>query len=82
MSTPYDDAIERLRRAAEAGRPAPAAMAPYLEKVRHSAYRVVDRDVDELRALGLSEDEIFEQTVSIAVTAGLTRLAAALQAVS
>jgi len=57
-------------------------MEPYLTKVRDGAYRVVDRDVDELRALGFSEDEMFEQTVSTAVAAGLTRLDAALRAVT
>jgi alkylhydroperoxidase family enzyme len=82
VSTPYDAAIERLRSAAEAGGPSPAEMAPYLEKVRNSAYSVIDRDLDELRALGISEDEIFEQTVSTAVTAGLARLAAALRVVA
>ena len=82
MSTPYDEAIERLRSAAETGRPTPTAMAPYLEKVRDSAYRIVDRDVDDLRAVGISEDEIFEQTVATAVTAGLTRLAAGIRVVA
>ena len=55
-------------------------MAAYLDKVRDGAYRVVDSDVDDLRAAGFSEDEIFEQTVSRAVAAGLTRLDSALEA--
>ena len=76
----YEDAIDGLRRAARPDRPAPAAMEPYLEKVRHGAYRVTDGDVDELRAAGFSEDEIFEQTVSAAVSEGLVRLDAALRA--
>lgn len=75
----YEDAIERLRLAAQPDRPAPAAMAPYLEKVRGGAYRVTDGDVDELRAAGLSEEEIFEHTVSAAVSEGLMRLDAGLR---
>jgi len=75
----HQDAIERLRRAARPDRLAPAAMEPYLEKVRRGAYRVTDGDVDELRAAGFSEDEIFEQTVSAAVSEGLVRLDAALR---
>ena len=55
-------------------------MEPYLEKVRRGAYRVSDGDVDELRAAGFSEDEIFEQTVSVAVSEGLIRLDAGLRA--
>ncbi len=76
----HEDAIEGLRLAARPDRPAPAAMEPYLEKVRRGAYRVTDGDVDELRAAGFSEDEIFEQTVSAAVSEGLVRLNAALRA--
>ena len=56
-------------------------MEPYLEKVRHRAYRITDEDVEELRAAGYSEDEIFEQTVSVAVAEGLFRLDAALRTV-
>ena len=56
-------------------------MEPYLEKVRRGAYRVTDEDIHELRATGFSEDEIFEQTVSAAVSEGLVRLDAALRAV-
>jgi alkylhydroperoxidase family enzyme len=76
----HEDAIEGLRRAARPDRPAPAAMEPYLEKVRRGASRVTDADVDELRVAGFSEDEIFEQTVSAAVSEGLVRLDAALRA--
>jgi alkylhydroperoxidase family enzyme len=56
-------------------------MEPYLEKVRRAAYQVTDADVEELRAAGFSEDEIFEQTVSVAVSEGLVRLEAALKVV-
>jgi len=77
----HEDAIEMLRLAAQPERAEPAAMKPYLEKVRHGAFRVTDGDVTELRAAGFSEDEIFEQTVSVAVSEGLDRLDAALEAV-
>ena len=77
----YGDAVERLRLAAQPDRPAPSEMEPYLEKVRRAAYQVTDADVEELRAAGFSEDEIFEQTVSVAVSAGLVRLEAALEVV-
>ena len=77
----YEDAVERLRLAAQPDRPAPAEMEAYLEKVRRAAYEVTDADVDELRAAGFSEDEIFEQTVSVAVSEGLARLDAALKVV-
>ena len=67
VGTPYDDSIERLRVAARPERPAPPEMKPYLDKVRRHAYRVDDADVSGLLDAGFSEDEIFEQTVSVAV---------------
>jgi alkylhydroperoxidase family enzyme len=70
--------IDALRIAAQPGRPAPPGLAAYLEKVRVRAYKITDRDIDELKALGFSEDEIFEHTVSAAVATGLERLDAAL----
>jgi len=77
----YEAVIGRLRVAAQPEGPAPVAMEPYLEMVRQGAYRITDEDVEELRAVGFSEDEIFEQTVSVAVSEGLLRLDAALRAV-
>jgi alkylhydroperoxidase family enzyme len=56
-------------------------MAAYLDKVRTGAYTVTDDDVGALRAAGLSEDEIFEQTVSAAVGEGLRRLDLGLEAI-
>ena len=70
--------IDALRIAAQPGRPPPPELAAYIEKVRLHAYKVTDRDIDELKALGFSEDEIFEHTVSAAVAAGLERLDAGL----
>jgi alkylhydroperoxidase family enzyme len=77
--TRYDELIARLRAASRPDRQAPADFAPYLEKVRLHAYKVVDRDVDELKQAGFTEDEIFEHTVSSAVAAGLDRLEAGLR---
>jgi hypothetical protein len=76
--TRYDELIARLREAAQPDRPAPADFEPYLDKVRQHAYEVTDADVEGLKEAGHSEDEIFGQTVSTAVAAGLERLDAAL----
>ena len=70
--------IDALRAAARPERPAPPEFATYLEKVRLHAYKVTDRDIEELKAAGFSEDEIFEQTVAASVAAGLERLDAGL----
>jgi alkylhydroperoxidase family enzyme len=82
MKTRYDVLIAQLRAAAVPERAAPAALNGYLEKVRLHAYKVTDREVDELKAAGFSEDEIFEHTVSAAVAAGLERLDAGLRTLS
>ncbi|MBV8079718.1 MAG: hypothetical protein JO186_05005 [Actinobacteria bacterium] len=68
------DPLTRLRDARETLPPAPAAMAAYLEKVRTRAYTITDADVEALAAAGCSEDEIFEQTVAVAIGEGLRRL--------
>jgi hypothetical protein len=80
VTTRYDELIAALRDAAPPDRAAPADFAPYLDKVRNNAYRITDADVEALKAAGHSEDEIFEQTVSAAVGAGLSRLQAGLEA--
>jgi alkylhydroperoxidase family enzyme len=61
--------------------PAPDTMAPYLAKVRDRAYSVTDADVDRLKEAGFSEDEIFEQTVAVAIAQGLRRFDAAMEAI-
>jgi len=81
MRTRYDELMEQLRDAARPEREAPAEFASYLEKVRRHAYTTTDGDVDELKAAGYSEDEIFEQTVSAAAAAGFERLAMAMEVV-
>jgi alkylhydroperoxidase family enzyme len=66
-------------RAIVAGMPQAAeSMAPYLAKVRERAYTVTDADVEKLKADGFSEDEIFEQTVAVAIAQGLRRFDAAM----
>jgi alkylhydroperoxidase family enzyme len=82
METRYDELIARVRVAAAPERAAPPDLGGYLEKVRLHAYEVTDRDVDELKAAGFSEEEIFEHTVSAAVGAGLERLDAGLGTLS
>lgn len=65
--------MDELRRVAAGTPAAPAVMERYLEKVRGRAYTVTDADVETLKAAGLSEDEIFEQTVATAIGEGLRR---------
>ena len=80
--TRYSELIAALRTAALPDRPVPPDFEAYVEKVRTGAYAVTDSDVEQLRATGHSEDEIFEQTVSTAVAAGLLRLDAGLKALN
>ena len=56
-------------------------MAPYLAKVRDCAYELTDADVQALKSAGFSEDEIFEQTVALAIREGFRRLDAATRAI-
>jgi alkylhydroperoxidase family enzyme len=70
--------IAELRAIVAAMPPAPESMRPYLAKVRERAYTVTDADVDGLKAAGCSEDEIFEQTVAVAIAQGLRRYDAAM----
>lgn len=56
-------------------------MQPYLETVRTGAFAVTDQDVDELKRAGVTEDEIFEATVAVAIGEGLRRLDAALEVI-
>ncbi len=74
------DLPRHIRRAAASGGAVPLDAAAYAEKLRRHAYKVVDRDVEDLNARAWSEDEIFELTVAIALDAGLSRLERALRA--
>jgi alkylhydroperoxidase family enzyme len=69
--------LDALRANVANTEPAPLELAAYLEKVRTRAYTVTDADVENLKAAGLSDDEIFEQTVAAAISEGLRRLDAA-----
>jgi alkylhydroperoxidase family enzyme len=71
--------IDELRRLARSAGSPPELMQPYLEKVRTRAFAITDEDVDELRREGVTEDEIFEATVAVAIGEGLRRLDAALE---
>jgi len=73
--------IEELREIVAAAPPAPPPFEQYLDKVRSRAYTVTDDDIGALTAAGVSEDEIFEHSVAIAVAEGLRRLDAGLGAV-
>lgn len=52
----------------------PTNLAPYLDKVARTAYKVTDKDITRLKEAGYSEDEIYEITFSVAVGAGLGRM--------
>jgi hypothetical protein len=73
--------VEELRRIVATTAPAPPEMDGYLAKVRDRAWTIGDADVEALKDAGLSEDEIFEQTVAIAIAEGLRRLDAAEHAI-
>jgi alkylhydroperoxidase family enzyme len=66
--------IAQLRAMVADAPPAPQAMRAYLAKVGERAHTVTDADVEALKDAGISEDEIFEQTVAAAVAQGLRRL--------
>lgn len=66
--------LGELREIAIGIAPAPSEMSDYLAKVRDRAYAVTDQDVETLKEAGISEDEIFEQTVAVAIAEGLRRL--------
>jgi alkylhydroperoxidase family enzyme len=66
--------IDDLRAVVGSAQPAPTSMRDYLDDVHTRAYAIADEDVDALKAAGLTEDEIFEQTVVVAITEGLRRL--------
>ena len=49
----------------------------YLAKVKDRAFSITDADVEAVKDAGVSEDEIFERTVAVAVQEGRRRIAAA-----
>ena len=58
----------------------PDALRAYVDKVARHAYKVTERDIEELKKAGYSEDAIFEITLSAALGAGQSRLERALAA--
>jgi hypothetical protein len=54
--------------------PLPPELIPYVDKVALHAYKVTDRDVQQLKEAGYSEDAIFEITLCAGVGASLSRL--------
>ncbi len=68
-----------VRQAAASRADVPPEARAYTEKIRRHAYKVVDRDVEDLKAAGWSEDQIFELTIAIAMGEGLYRLDHALR---
>ena len=52
----------------------PTTLLPYLNKVGQHAYKIMDKDVEHLKELAYTEDEIFELTLAAAFGAGLARL--------
>ncbi|NOQ72699.1 MAG: hypothetical protein GQ574_11885 [Crocinitomix sp.] len=52
----------------------PNTLDNYVEKVARNAYKVLDEDIAALKTAGFSEDEIFELTVTAALSAGAARV--------
>jgi hypothetical protein len=73
--------IAELRAIVAATEPPSAELASYLAKVHERAYSVTDGDVESIKAAGVAEDEIFEQTVAAAIAEGLRRYDAAMEAI-
>ena len=74
------DYVAALTRSTPLPSPLPPEVEPYIRKVALNAYKVLDRDVDAVRAAGHSVDDVFEMTVAAAVSAGVTRMEIALAA--
>ncbi len=51
----------------------PDELRPYITKVILHAYKTTDRDIEQLKAAGYSEDELYELTISAAFGAGYAR---------
>ena len=60
--------------------PAQQKLIDAAQDVRQRAYAVTDGDVEQLKK-AFSEDEIFEQTVAVAITEGLRRYDAAIDVI-
>jgi alkylhydroperoxidase family enzyme len=71
-----------VRKAVATGGDVPDAAAAYVDKVRRHAYKVTDRDIEQLREAGYSEDQIFELTLAAAYGAARARLDTGLDAMA
>ena len=81
VTTRYDELIAALREARAARPRRPGGLRRRTSRrFGRTPTAITDADVEALKAAGHSEDEIFEQTVSAAVGAGLSRLDAGLEA--
>ncbi len=54
----------------------PEILHKYIDKVTQNAYKVLDRDIEELKNNGYSEDTIFEVTIACALGAALASVEA------
>ena len=66
--------LDELRRIADEMPPPRPELETYIAKVRSRAFTVTDADVEGLKAAGIGQDEIFEQTVRAAIAEGLRRI--------
>jgi alkylhydroperoxidase family enzyme len=73
-------ATKPLRRAAFDDAPLPEPLRAFVAKIAERAHTIDDDDVAEVRASGLSEDEIFELVVCAAVGQATRQYDAALAA--
>jgi alkylhydroperoxidase family enzyme len=95
MATPFTDYMNRLRdqllgplgklpvevrREIIEGRIVEGALNAFVVRVRANATSVKQEHIDELKAAGFDEDEIFDATVCAAFVAGVERYQAALNA--
>lgn len=75
-----DGYAAHLSRAGWARAAIPPELEAYVRKVTLYAYKVTDEDIAQLKALGFTEDDLFEITLSAALGAGRIRLECGLAA--
>lgn len=68
-----------IRRSAATGEALSEPWLSYTAKVRDESWGMTDSDIEDLKAAGHNEDEIFEMTVAASVGASLHALDAALR---
>ena len=75
------DFCRALAQAPQTPTPLSGALATWVDKVAKHAYKTIDEEVAALRSAGLTEDEIFELTVSAAYGAARGRYDLAMTAI-